>query len=128
MRETLAHLVGDYVLQSHWMAKAKTSQALPAAIHAATYTACFVPLTRDWRRLAVIGGTHYLIDRYRLARHVAWAKNQVGPKNWRPEHTATGFSETDPDWLKFWLMIITDNTMHLLINHLALNVGRDEAT
>lgn len=122
MREALAHLVGDYVAQSHWMAKQKTSHSLPAAIHAASYTACFLPLTRDWRRLAVIGGTHYLIDRYRLARHVSWAKNQVGPKDWRPGHTPTGFSETDPAWLAFWLMIITDNTMHLLINHLALNV------
>lgn len=128
MRETLAHLVGDYVIQSHWMATMKTHSSLPAAVHAASYTACFLPLTRNPVRLAVIGSTHYLIDRYRLAKHVVWAKNQLGPAWSRPEHTATGFHEETPDWLKFWLMIITDNTMHLLINHLALNMRRDETT
>lgn len=126
MREALAHLVGDYVAQSHWMATRKTSENLPALAHAATYTACFLPLTRDWRRLAVIGGSHYLIDRYRLARHVSWAKNQVGPRASRAGHTTTGYPDETPDWLKFWLMIITDNTMHLLINHVALGAGRDK--
>jgi hypothetical protein len=125
MREALAHLVGDYVAQSHWMASKKTSENLPAAIHAATYAACFLPLTRDWRRLAVIGGSHYLIDRYRLARHVSWLKNQAGPAAQRPGHTATGYSDETPDWLAFWLLIITDNTMHLLINHVALNARKD---
>lgn len=126
MREALAHLVGDYVAQSHWMARNKTSRSLPAVAHAVSYTACFLPLTRDWRRLAVIGGSHYLIDRYRLARHVSWAKNQVGPAEQRPGHTPTGFPEDTPEWLAFWLMIITDNTMHLLINHLALGAGRSD--
>lgn len=120
MKPLLAHLVGDYVVQSHWMATGKTSRALPAAAHAASYTACFLPLTRSWKALAVIGGTHYLIDRYRLAKHLTWAKNQAAPAADRPGHTATGYSEALPDWLTFWLLIITDNTVHLTINHLAL--------
>lgn len=79
----LAHMVGDFVIQSDWMATEKTSRALPAAVHAATYTVCFLPITRNPRALAVIGGTHYLIDRYRLAKYVAWAKNQAVPRRYR---------------------------------------------
>jgi hypothetical protein len=102
------------------MASEKTSHWLPAALHAATYTLCFLPLTRDPRRLAVIGGTHYLIDRYRLARHLIWAKNQLAPKDQRPAHTPTGFAADKPEWLAFWLMIIFDNSVHLVLNRLAL--------
>ncbi len=69
MPELLAHLVGDYILQNHWMANEKTRAWLPALVHAAIYTAVFALLTQDWRALAVIGGTHLLIDRFRLARY-----------------------------------------------------------
>lgn len=96
MTEGLAHLVGDYVLQSHWMATRKTKAWKPALAHALSYTAAFLPLTRDPRRLAVIGGTHYLIDRYRLARHVAYLKNQVAPPGERPSlRTSTGYPLID---------------------------------
>lgn len=124
MNEALAHLIGDYVVQSDWMATEKTSRHLPAAIHGATYAACFLPLTRDWRALAIIGGTHAVIDRYRLAKHVAWAKNQLAPARYRPPHTATGYSPEKPDWMGVWLMFIIDNTMHLLINHYALKLKK----
>lgn len=125
MNEGLAHLIGDYVVQSDWMANQKTSSHLPAALHGLTYAACFLPLTRDLRALAVIGGSHYLIDRYRLAKHVSWFKNQFAPWAWRPEHTPTGYVREKPDWMAVWLMIITDNTMHMTINHYALKMAKD---
>lgn len=112
----LAHLVGDYLIQTHYQATEKTKSWGPALTHAATYTACHLPLTRSPWRLAVIGGTHAVIDRYRLARHVVWAKNQLAPKSFRPGHTPTGYPAGTPDWLAVWLMIIADNTLHLLIN------------
>lgn len=102
------------------MATQKTSRHLPALLHAATYTACFLTITRSWRALAVIGGTHLVIDRWRLAKHLIWLKNQAAPKAHRPGHTATGYGEDTPDWLAVWLLIITDNTMHLAINGWAL--------
>lgn len=125
MSEALAHLVGDYVVQSDWMAAEKTTRSWPAAAHAATYAACFLPLTRSWKALAVIGGTHFVIDRWRLAKHVGWAKNQIAPKAYRPPHTATGYSPDKPDWMAVWLLIIGDNTMHLAINRWALNRWAD---
>ena len=120
MNELLAHAVGDYIVQSDWMAAEKTRRHGPALAHAASYAACFLPLTRSWRALAVISGTHFVIDRWRLAKHMCWAKNQVAPAAYRPGHTATGYGADKPDWMAVWLLIICDNTMHLLINRWAL--------
>lgn len=122
MARLLGHLAGDYLVQTSWMANEKTTRSAPALAHAASYAACFLPITRDWRRLAIIGGTHFVIDRWRLAKHVTWAKNQLAPKAYRPGHTATGYSEAQPDWLTFWLLIAADNFIHLTINELALTV------
>ncbi len=113
--QIVAHLVGDYLVQSHWMATCKTKRWFPAAVHAAVYTLCFLPLSLNPAALAVIGGTHFLIDRYRLARFVVWAKNGCkGPV------TATGYPDDGPPWLSVWLLIIADNTLHILINGLAI--------
>lgn len=124
MTEFLAHAMGDYVIQSDWMAAEKTKRSLPAILHAASYAACFLTLTRSPKALIVIGGTHFVIDRWRLAKHVGWAKNQIAPEDFRPGHTATGYGEDKPDWMAVWLTIITDNTMHLLINRWALKRWR----
>lgn len=117
--QIVAHLVGDYILQSHWMATEKTKQSLAAAIHAATYTLPFVLLTWSPFALAFILGTHFLIDRFRLARFVVWFKNgylftEIGPA------TATGYRNDVPPWLSVWLLIIADNTIHILCNGIAL--------
>lgn len=122
MKELLAHLAGDYVLQTHYEATGKVDNWVPAFSHAAKYTACFLPLTRNPLRLALIGGTHLLIDHYRVAKHVSWAKNQLAPARYRYEYNPdnNGYPEGTPPWLSTWLMIITDNAMHMAINHLAL--------
>ena len=115
----VAHLVGDYLLQSHWMATEKTKRWWPAIVHGVTYTIPFVFITQSWLALLVIASTHIVIDHYRLARHFSWLKNQVGPKSSRPkwsDASATGFPSATPAWLSTWLMIIADNTLHILIN------------
>lgn len=120
--QALAHLAGDYVVQSDWMATEKLTRTGPALIHAATYTACFLPITRNWRALAVIGGTHFVIDRWRLAKYLAWGSNQLAPAKYRyrwADADGTGYCGK-PAWLSTWLMIIQDNTTHLLINRWAL--------
>ena len=89
--QLVAHAVGDYVLQSEWMAVEKTK------------------------------GTHFVIDRWQLARYVAWLKNRPWPgsSSWS-ECKATGFSPDTPPWMATWLVIIIDNVMHILINGLAI--------
>lgn len=139
----LAHFVGDYLLQSDWMAREKTHAILPALAHALTYTVPFLLLTRSIPALLFIGGTHFLIDRFRLARYVCWAKNWLAPwpvchsgnlcgaktehephrvpptKPWR-DCAATGYDPDRPLWLTLWLLIITDNTLHVICNTIAL--------
>lgn len=113
--QIVAHLVGDYITQSHWMATEKTKRSLAAGIHATIYTVPFALITTNLIALAIICGSHFLIDRYRLARFVVWAKNGCkGPV------TATGYPDEVPPWLSVWLLIIADNTMHIVINGLAI--------
>jgi hypothetical protein len=71
---------------------------------------------------AVIGVTHFFIDRFRLARYVCWYKNFIAPRSSWPSGpiTPTGYADSVPVWLSTWLLIITDNAMHLIINGLAL--------
>ncbi len=116
--QLLAHAVGDYVIQSHWMASEKVRRHLPAMLHALSYGLPFLLLSRAPIALAVVVGTHFVIDRWRLARFVVWAKNQLAPE--RPPLTATGYGEDVPPWLAVWLLIVADNVMHVLINASAL--------
>jgi len=147
--QLLAHLWGDYLLQSQWMADNKTKQHGAAFVHALIYSLLFVPFCFQWewpywlrhsevpydvgfhfRWLAwvVIFGTHFLVDRYRLARYVIFAKNLMAPQGERyprirdewDDCKSTGYAPSLPPWLAVWLLIIADNTLHLTINYLAL--------
>ncbi len=113
--QILAHLIGDYILQSNWMAQNKTKSSIAAAFHALTYSLPFVAISQNPLALAVICLSHFVIDRWRLARFVVWLKN--GP--WLPI-TATGYQNDVPVWLSVWLLIIADNTIHLICNGVAL--------
>lgn len=123
--QLVAHAIGDYLLQSHWMASKKTGEWAPAIAHGLVYAVPFLVLTRSPRALLTIIVTHILIDHFRLARHVCWAKNWLAPERNRAwsECQATGYPPETPPWLSVWLMIIADNTLHVLINALALKRG-----
>jgi hypothetical protein len=63
------------------------------------------------------------VDRWRLARLLVWAKNQAAPARWRLPWracTATGYPPQEPAWLTVWLLIVADNTVHVLLNGAAL--------
>jgi len=103
------------------MAENKIRSWAVALLHAATYTLPFLLITRSPAALAVICGSHAVIDRYRLAHYVAMAKNIAGhPPRWREYLTYTGYREDLPPWMSVWLVIITDNTMHLVANFFAI--------
>ncbi|QDK02965.1 DUF3307 domain-containing protein [Streptomyces phage Braelyn] len=119
----LMHFIGDYLIQTDWMAQLKTKRWLPAIVHGVTYGVPFVFVTTSLPALFVIIVTHIVIDHYRLARHVVWAKNQLAPREWRyswSEGNLTGYRNDAPPWLTTWLMIIADNTLHIIINTLAI--------
>lgn len=121
MEQLLLHLWGDFLLQSDWQALNKTKRSFPAVVHALVYSLPFLLLTQSWAALAVICGTHFLIDRFRLARYVVFGKNFLGwpwPK-WS-DCSKTGYPSDRPDWLTVWLLIAADNTLHLTINYFTL--------
>ena len=121
MEQLLAHLVGDYVLQTSHMAEHKLRSWPVAMLHALVYTLPFAFITLSPWALAVICFTHALIDRYRLAHYVTIAKNIAGdPDHWRDYLTHSGYAASTPQWMAAWLVIITDNTMHLVTNYFAI--------
>lgn len=117
------HAIGDYILQSDWMANEKTKRWFPAICHAVIYSLGFFLLQPSIPAWLTILGTHYLIDRYRLARYVVWAKNFIAPpksnKPWA-DCAGTGYPSARPPWLAVWLLIFADNIIHICINGAAL--------
>lgn len=121
--QLVAHAVGDYLLQSDWMANEKTKRSAAAAVHALAYGLPFLLLGPSAIALVVIVSTHFVIDRFRLARFVCFAKNFFGPPSSWPtwaDSSSTGYSNSRPPWLSVWLLIIADNLLHVLINALSL--------
>jgi hypothetical protein len=124
--QILAHMIGDYVLQSHFMARNKTKSSWVALYHALTYALPFCFLSSSWPALGLIIGSHFLIDRYRLARFVVAFKNLFFSTPAEYERLSneidmsTGFPSDTPAWLAVWLLIIVDNCAHVLLNGLAL--------
>jgi hypothetical protein len=126
--QLVCHGIGDYMLQSEWMAEEKTHRWLPASAHVLVYSIPFVlvlhPSVIAW---SLIVGTHLLIDRFRLARYVCWARLWIAPA-WIPsarpppfvQCAKTGHPLSMPEWMAVWLMIIVDNFMHVIINGWAL--------
>ena len=106
MEQLIFHLIGDYVTQNQWMAQKKvqfsTEGNIACMVHCVLYTIPFLFIASEsaW---FVIFITHFLIDKFRLAKY--WL-NLV---NW-------DFKATFP----FWLIIIVDNTFHLVINYLSI--------
>jgi hypothetical protein len=61
-RGLIAHLVADWMLQTDWMARHKTSLRHPAAwTHAAIHAACLA-IALGWVAGLVLGLVHILID------------------------------------------------------------------
>lgn len=144
--QLVCHAIGDYVLQSDWMANEKTKRSVAALAHVLTYALPFLALRPSPAALTLIIATHFMIDRWRLARYVCWAKNLLAPVKldarsssgleawfdawfdfpasstnppWR-ECSATGYPPDRPQWLAVWLLIIADNVLHVLCNAAAL--------
>lgn len=118
----ILHLIGDYVLQTDRMAKEKVNKSTMAILHAFIYSIPFyIFIDLSVIAFLTIFITHAIIDRYRLARFVIYFKNKVHDRSLKwVDCNETGFHKDRPVWLTVWLLIITDNTLHLTINYLAV--------
>jgi hypothetical protein len=135
--QILLHLVGDYLLQNDWMAANKTKRLSAAFVHASIYSVPFCWVVSNAYGLLFIVITHAFIDRYRLSRYPLWARNYLSPK-WIEETddngtvigerrnlpwkdcSDTGFLPGKPVWLSTWLLIISDNIIHVILNGIAI--------
>ena len=149
MLQLIIHGIGDYILQSDYMAMNKSKKTIPCLIHVLIYTSLFLFLTFSWKALLVIGGTHFIIDRFPIiVRRLIWMKNHINPWLSYPPFEycdLTGYHDDNPYNTKkvsdnekdimyklpywgpprlfvvtIWLYIITDNLLHLTINYFAL--------
>jgi hypothetical protein len=73
----VAHFVGDFLLQSDWMALNKSKDNLALTVHAAVYSACFLWVSPVTLFAAVVLGQHWLTD-YVTSRITSrlWQANQ----------------------------------------------------
>ena len=126
--QVLVHLVSDFFVQNDWMALNKKKPGwkgtVACAVHCLTYALPFLVLTTSWKALTFIGLTHYLIDRTNLVAWLIWAKNSIYAADlkctWAEAKPLMGFHPSRPAWIAIWIGIICDNTMHLILNALAL--------
>ena len=126
--QILAHVIGDYFIQSDWMALNKQQKSiqgwLAVTVHAITYTLPFLLITRSPLALAIICVSHLLIDHFKLASYICWAKNFFAPKSWWHPWSKCkdtfGYHPDRPVFITIWLMIIVDNTIHIIINGLSI--------
>lgn len=150
MPQLLCHILGDYVLQSDWMALNKNKRTFPCLVHVTLYTLPFLMLTQSFWALAFIFATHFIIDRFpHFIKRLIWLKNHANPHFAYPPFAKcadTGYYDDlnhksawiCNDWLSnggkepykieprkgfvtIWLYIITDNALHLLCNWIALS-------
>jgi hypothetical protein len=118
----LCHALGDYYLQSDWMALNKGKYWSVAFIHAAVYTLPFLLLTLSPLALLVICVTHAVEDHYSLGRFIVFARNFLAPRKEWPKWSEVGFtgsSDARPLAITFWLYVVADHVLHLVINALA---------
>lgn len=134
----LCHFVGDYFLQSDWMALHKSKGTLRCLVHVLFYACPFLLLTTSWKVLLFIAVTHFVFDHWPVVvRRMIWVKNHfptldypsfefcdsTGYYDDSPYNTQSANNGTKVLWgqprhffVTVWLYIITDNTLHLACN------------
>jgi hypothetical protein len=96
----LGHLVGDYLLQSDWMAQNKKNRTLACVIHCLIWTTAVMFFTGwGWLPFLILFSLHFLQDRSNFVQY--WMR-------WMgQEKFATGAFAP-------WSVVLVDNTFHLL--------------
>ncbi|MCL6639066.1 MAG: DUF3307 domain-containing protein [Firmicutes bacterium] len=96
----IGHLVGDFLLQTNWMAARKSTNCFALFVHVAVYTLSVVAFALpaggiSFKAAAVIFLTHFILDKRNLVHY--WVRAVNG---------AEGVE---------WLKIVSDQCWHLLV-------------
>ncbi|MGI2327112.1 DUF3307 domain-containing protein [Planococcus sp. YIM B11945] len=106
----IAHFIGDFLLQTGWMAKYKATKWVPLLTHVSVYTlvigiAGFLSGGLSVASISIIFIGHVLLDRKTFiawwVRHIQTAKG--------PEHT--------------WLSIVADQIFHIILLAIAIGIS-----
>lgn len=99
----VGHLVGDFLLQTSWMAEGKAKKWAPLLLHCIVYTSAicvsFLVATGNIPiiMIAIVFSSHVILDRRTFVAW--WSKTIMGVKNGKP----------------VWLLIMVDQVFHVLI-------------
>ncbi len=99
MHWLLAHFIGDYIIQSDWMAANKKKSQVACAIHSNTYLIPFLFCGLLWWQVLLIGIQHHIQDN---SNFVIWFMNKSGSKNFTKAPMAP------------WSIIVVDNIFHVI--------------
>jgi hypothetical protein len=105
MHPYLAHLIGDFLLQTEWMATNKKDKFIAIFVHVLVYLVPFVFTDLAWWQIVVIGLLH-------------GAQDHSGFVMW---------------WIRFWkktpeenmgmLPMIIDQVFHLVVIHIVMQIS-----
>jgi hypothetical protein len=95
-----AHLIGDYLLQTDWMAVGKKQKSWICLVHVVIYLLPFLFCNIVLWKLLVIGLQHFAQDR---TDFVVWFMRTKGSGNFAKGPMAP------------WSIIVTDNILHILV-------------
>lgn len=99
MNPIIAHLIGDYLLQTDWMAKQKKITSWACIIHVLSYMVPFLFCGLPAWALFAIGAQHFAQDRWGF---VVWLMNKKGSADFAKPPMAP------------WSIIVTDNVLHVV--------------
>ena len=103
-----AHLIGDFLLQTDWMARGKKQNSWVCLVHVLTYITPFFLTPFAWWQVLLIGIQHFAQDRTDV---VVWFMKNTGKQEF-----------TDPPSAP-WSIILVDSILHILFIALVERVG-----
>lgn len=94
-----AHLIGDYLIQTDWMAKNKKISSLACLLHVICYLIPFMFTKLSYLAILVIGIEHFIQDRTTIVTKLM---------------ILTGSEDFTKPPMSPWSVIIVDNILHVL--------------
>ena len=132
-RFLLGHLVGDYLLQTNWMALGKKSKTLPCIVHCLIWTACVslsifpelltAAATSNVKTAFVFSLlflSHFILDGYNI---IEWWLGLIKSRSWRSmtriyEHGKPSLEKQVLIAYTALVQTVADNTLHLAFVYL----------
>lgn len=94
-----AHLIGDFLLQTDWMARGKKQNSWVCLVHVLTYMLPFLLTPLSWWQLLLVAVQHFLQDRTDI---VVWFMVKTGKREFTKPPSAP------------WSVILVDSILHIL--------------